>query len=52
LGWKPRQSFSDGLLKTVKWYLDNPEWVNLIHNRTDYQTWINENYILRGGQKK
>ena len=26
LGWAPRESFETGLLKTVRWYLDNPGW--------------------------
>jgi dTDP-glucose 4,6-dehydratase len=26
LGWVPRESFETGLRKTVRWYLDNPEW--------------------------
>ena len=26
LGWKPRQLFNDGLLATVKWYLDHRNW--------------------------
>ncbi len=30
LGWTPTRSFSDGLQRTVKWYLDNPRWVERI----------------------
>ncbi|HEX8394648.1 MAG TPA: dTDP-glucose 4,6-dehydratase [Longimicrobium sp.] len=26
LGWRPRETFETGLRRTVKWYLDNPEW--------------------------
>lgn len=26
LGWRPRETFETGLEKTVRWYLDNPEW--------------------------
>jgi dTDP-glucose 4,6-dehydratase len=26
LGWKPQESFETGLLKTVRWYLDNKIW--------------------------
>ncbi|PKM31923.1 MAG: dTDP-glucose 4,6-dehydratase [Gammaproteobacteria bacterium HGW-Gammaproteobacteria-11] len=26
LGWVPRESFETGIRKTVRWYLDNPEW--------------------------
>lgn len=27
VGWKPKVQFSEGIEKTVKWYLDNVEWV-------------------------
>jgi dTDP-glucose 4,6-dehydratase len=30
LGWKPTHSFKEGLAKTVKWYIDNPEWCSQI----------------------
>ncbi len=26
LGWEPLETFETGLLKTVKWYLDNQQW--------------------------
>ena len=26
LGWVPQETFETGLLKTVKWYIDNREW--------------------------
>jgi dTDP-glucose 4,6-dehydratase len=26
LGWEPRETFDSGLRKTVRWYLDNPQW--------------------------
>ncbi len=26
LGWLPETKFSDGIQKTIKWYLDNKEW--------------------------
>lgn len=26
LGWRPEESFSSGLRKTVRWYLEHPEW--------------------------
>jgi dTDP-glucose 4,6-dehydratase len=26
LGWRPRHSFDEGLLTTVKWYIDNRVW--------------------------
>lgn len=27
LGWKPRETFVTGIAKTVRWYLDHPQWV-------------------------
>ena len=30
LGWKPKYTFEDGMCETIKWYLDNEEWVEHI----------------------
>ena len=30
LGWKPAVSFNEGLEKTVRWYLDNKEWLEQV----------------------
>ncbi|HVC93098.1 MAG TPA: dTDP-glucose 4,6-dehydratase [Pirellulales bacterium] len=30
LGWQPRQSFETGLKLTVRWYLENPLWVERV----------------------
>lgn len=27
LGWSPAESFDSGLRKTIRWYLDNPDWM-------------------------
>lgn len=27
LGWYPKTSFEEGIIKTIDWYLDNPEWI-------------------------
>jgi dTDP-glucose 4,6-dehydratase len=32
LGWRPRETFSSGLRKTVQWYLDHEEWIRHIEN--------------------
>jgi dTDP-glucose 4,6-dehydratase len=29
-GWKPEESFESGLLKTIKWYMDNLSWVEKV----------------------
>jgi dTDP-glucose 4,6-dehydratase len=43
LGWEPSESFATGIEKTVRWYLDHPEWINDIRSG-DYQKWIDANY--------
>lgn len=30
LGWRPEERFESGLRKTVRWYLDNPQWVERV----------------------
>ena len=30
LGWQPRENFISGLERTVRWYLENPTWVERI----------------------
>jgi dTDP-glucose 4,6-dehydratase len=30
LGWTPREHFSSGLEKTIRWYLDNRQWVERV----------------------
>ena len=29
-GWKPLENFNSGLIKTVKWYNENTDWINFI----------------------
>ncbi len=52
LGWKPKESLQTGLEKTVRWYLDHPEWVQAIRQTGDYKGWIDQNYVQRGGPQK
>ncbi len=33
LGWEPSLQFEEGIEKTVKWYLDNGEWLDRLINR-------------------
>ena len=28
LGWEPSLQFEEGIMKTVRWYLDNQEWMD------------------------
>ncbi len=43
LGWKPEETFESGIRKTVRWYLDNQQWVDNV-NSGSYKTWIEQNY--------
>ena len=47
LSWRPNHSLSSGLLRTVEWYLDHPEWAEAIHNHTPYKQWLERNYGQR-----
>ena len=33
LGWSPKESFSSGLYKTIKWYLNNEDWWRAIQKK-------------------
>ncbi|MFD2366798.1 dTDP-glucose 4,6-dehydratase [Pseudoduganella sp. GCM10020061] len=43
LGWRPAETFETGILKTVRWYLGNQEWVRDVQSGA-YQDWIAQNY--------
>jgi dTDP-glucose 4,6-dehydratase len=47
LGWKPAEKFESGLRKTVRWYLENDDWVNSVRSGS-YREWIERNYAERG----
>jgi len=51
LDWQPSQSLHSGLRKTVDWYLSNPDWVEKIRARPDYQHWMQTNYTNRGASQ-
>lgn len=43
LGWKPAHDFETGLRMTVRWYLENPEWIEAVRSGA-YQEWIKKQY--------
>jgi dTDP-glucose 4,6-dehydratase len=51
LGWTPKESLSSGMLKTVKWYLDHPEWIESVRKESDLSGWMEKNYAGRGDVK-
>jgi dTDP-glucose 4,6-dehydratase len=46
LGWKPKETFETGMLKTVRWYLQNKAWCDEVRSG-DYRKWIETNYGAR-----
>lgn len=43
LGWKPKYNFDTGITQTIKWYLDNQEWVKHIISG-EYLRFMDSNY--------
>jgi dTDP-glucose 4,6-dehydratase len=43
LDWTPRETFETGLRRTVRWYLDNGDWLAAVTSG-DYQKWVTQNY--------
>ncbi|MDR1163835.1 MAG: dTDP-glucose 4,6-dehydratase [Candidatus Accumulibacter sp.] len=43
LGWRPAETLSTGLEKTIRWYLDNPDWILRVQSGA-YRDWIEKNY--------
>jgi len=48
LGWKPAETFDTGIRKTVRWYLDHPDWVARVQSGA-YRDWVQTNYAARTG---
>ena len=46
LGWEPSLQFEEGIEKTVRWYLDNEQWVNNVTSG-DYRRYYEEMYSNR-----
>ena len=46
LGWEPSLQFEEGIEKTVKWYLDNEEWMNNVTSG-DYEKYYEKMYANR-----
>ena len=43
LGWKPAETFETGIAKTVRWYLDNKDWVENVTSGA-YRNWLGQQY--------
>ena len=43
LGWKPKATFESGIRQTVRWYLENEEWVRDVTSGS-YRQWVATHY--------
>lgn len=46
LGWRPTETFESGIRRTVRWYLDQQDWVQDVTSGA-YRQWIDANYDTR-----
>ena len=46
LGWEPSLQFEEGIEKTVRWYLDNQDWMDSVTSGA-YQSYYNDMYKNR-----
>jgi dTDP-glucose 4,6-dehydratase len=50
LGWQPVHDFRSGLRETVRWYLENGQWLEHVRSGA-YREWLVTNYQNRDGGK-
>jgi dTDP-glucose 4,6-dehydratase len=43
LNWRPLETFESGIRKTVRWYLENEEWIREVTSGS-YRQWIETHY--------
>jgi dTDP-glucose 4,6-dehydratase len=48
LGWRPQESWTSGLAKTVAWYRDNSEWIRRARSG-EYREYYRQQYNLEAG---
>ena len=46
LGWYPETKFENGIVKTIRWYLENQDWVEEVTSG-DYQKYYEQMYVNR-----
>ncbi|MCB2202853.1 dTDP-glucose 4,6-dehydratase [bacterium] len=47
LDWEPKHNLGEGLQSTIKWYLENTDWLDAIIKEKDFNNWIELNYQRR-----
>ena len=43
LGWKPVYNFDTGIVETIKWNVENQEWLSHVESG-EYKDWLNRHY--------
>jgi dTDP-glucose 4,6-dehydratase len=43
LGWRPQTAFEEGIIKTIRWYLDNQDWVQAVTSG-EYRNYYEQMY--------
>lgn len=46
LKWKPYQTLVSGMRQTIRWYLENRQWLENVKN-DEYRSWLQRNYSQR-----
>ena len=46
LGWSRQYNFEEGLDTTIKWYINNQDWVDRVRSG-EYKKWLKKNYGMR-----
>jgi dTDP-glucose 4,6-dehydratase len=46
LEWKQQNDFKKVLDSTIKWYINNQDWVDRVRSG-EYRNWLEKNYRLR-----
>ena len=47
LGWQPETTFEAGIIKTIRWYLENKEWLSNVTSG-EYQHYYRQMYGIKG----
>ena len=46
LGWRQMFDFEEGLIMTIRWYMNHQDWVDRVRSG-EYRKWLKKNYGMR-----
>lgn len=55
LGWEPKTRFEDGIVKTIRWYLDHSDWVERVTSgeyRAYYENMYGDRSVIGQGKSE